>query len=282
MAASEFKAISGRYLEEDAFPGSTGRATAQFHGAFGCVNSSGFAEDYTSTSCPIVMGIVNKVEGQAGSTGDVIDVQGSINQGIHLVNMITKGKIDSIPFNSDLSADDIGKPVYALDNYTVTVDPGADDNMSRVGIVTKYYTSAKGEFNFNGYPADGGWYEKAWELTTSSSSIFMAIPNPLGVDVVLGNFECVIQVGASSAHAVAAGIAATSTTPASDVCITATAGISFGSTGVYGTAKTTNFAGNITWGATKFLTLSSSSVIGTGSGNGLLDGFVRYTYRKVL
>lgn len=276
MATSVWNAINVRNEVVDAFPGSTGPATALFHGAFGIANSSGFAEDYTSTTLPKVFGIVRDVVGKSNSTGDVVTTQGSINNGTNLVQLITEGRIDSIPFNSDLSADDIGKPAYLIDNFTLTPDPGADNNMSRVGTITKYYTSAKGEIKLEGYQRV---LEKAWKLTTSSSSIFMAIANPLGVDVILENFQCVIQAAASSAHAVSAGIAATSTTVATDIALTG--GIAMGTTGVYGTAKTTNFTGNIYWGATKYLTLSSSSVIGTGSANGTLDGYIKFTYKPL-
>ena len=278
MATSQFQPVSFRNPVMDAFPGSTGRATAIFHGALACVNSTGFVEDYTSTSLPKVIGVVDNVAGKAGSTGDVVGTQGSINLGTNLVTLVTEGRVDSVPFNSDLTAKDVGKPCYAIDNFTLTCNPGADDNMSRVGTVTKFYTTKKGEVRLEAYP---NIMEKAWELTTSSSSIFMAIPNPLGVDCVLKNFECCITTAASSAHAVAAGIAATSTTPASDVVITATGGMAFGTTGCYGTAKTSNFAGTIYWGATKFLTLSSSSVIGTGTANGTLVGYLKYTYSPI-
>ena len=275
MAASGWNPISVRNEVIDAFPGTTGQATALYHGAIACVNSSGYVEDYSSTSLVKLTGIVYSVEGKAGSTGDVITTQGSVNQGIHLVNLITEGRIDSIPFNSDLSADDVGKPAYAYDNFTLTPDPTGGTNMSPIGIITKYYTSSKGEVRLT-MPV-GGVLEKTMVLTTTTSSIMMAIANPLGVDCILETFQCVVTTAASSAHAVSAGIATTSTSVATDVV--ATGAIAMGTTGVYGTAKTTNFFGNITWPATKSMTLTSSSGIGTAGALGTLDGFIRIRFR---
>jgi hypothetical protein len=279
MAKDTFQPVSFINPVIDAFPGSTGPATVIVHGCIACVNSSGFVEDYTSTSRPKVLGVVDNVSGNAGSTGDVVTTQGSINLANNLVTLVTEGRIDSIPFNSDLSADDVGKPAYAIDNFTLTPDPAASTNMSRVGVITKYYTSAKGEVKWNGYADNDGTLEKATVLTTSSSSIMMAIVNPLGVDVILQKFECVVTAGASSAHAVSVGIAATSTTPASDVV--ATGAIAMGTTGVYGTAKTTNFFGEIYWGATKYLTLSSSSAIGDAGDVGTLAGYIKLAFKPV-
>lgn len=270
MATTTWQPINIRDGSVDAFPGSTGPATAIYHGALACVNSSGYVEDYTSTSLPKVIGVVNNVNNSAGSTGNVIGTQGNTKNGSNMVQLYTEGRIDSIPFNSDLSADDVGKYAYAIDNFTLSPNPSASTFMTPVGIITKYYSASKGEVKLQAY-SNNGLYVKTGVLTTSSSSIFMAIPNPLGVDINLVDFKVVVTTATSSAHAMSAGIAATSTSVASDVV--ATGAISLGTAGVYGTAKTTNFFGNIMWGATKFLTISSSSVITT-----VPTGYYKLTY----
>lgn len=270
MATTTWQPISIRDGSIDAFPGSTGPATAIYHGSLACVNSSGFVENYTSTSLPKVIGVAYNIAGDASQDGDTITTQGSVNNGSNLVQLYTEGRIDSIPFNADLSADDVGKYAYAIDNFTLTPDPAASTFMSPVGVITKYYSASKGEVKLQAYSNDG-LFVKTGILTTSSSSIFMAIPNPLGVDVNLVDFKVVVTTATSSAHAMSVGIAATSTTPAADVV--ATGGLALGTAGVYGTAKTTNFFGNILWGATKFLTISSSSVITT-----VPVGYYKLTY----
>lgn len=272
-ATTTWQPINIRDGSIDAFPGSTGPATALYHGALAIVNSSGYAENYTSTGLPKVVGVVYDVNGDSENDGTTITTQGSVNGGSNIVNLYTEGRIDSIPFNADLSADDVGKYAWAIDNYTLSPNPGASTFMSPVGVITKYYSASKGEVRLNGYSNDG-LYMKAGVLTTSSSSIFMAIPNPLGVDIVLKDFEVVITTATSSAHALSAGIAATSTGVATDVI--ATGGLAAGTAGVYGTAKTTNFFGNVLWSATKFLTLSSSSVISV-----VPVGYYKLTYEVI-
>jgi hypothetical protein len=283
MATSLFNPISVRNPVIDAFPGSTGPLTAIFHGAIACVNSSGFVEDYTTTSCPRVLGVVDNYAGKAGSTGDVIGTQGSINNANNLVNLVTDGDIDSIPFNSDLTAKDVGKSVYAIDNFTVTCNPSATTCMQRIGTLKKFYTTTKGEFRLEGYGING-FMERAGAVTTQSSSIMMAFINPLGVDIVLNQFLACVTTAASSGNSAgfkaAVGIGATSTTIAADVCSSSI--INWGTTGCYGTGTVAGCFGNVYWGATKYITFSSCSAIGDGGSVGTLVAYWKINYKALV
>jgi len=92
------------------------------------VNATGYADDDTASGVNKFAGIsITQVDNSAGSAGD------------KSCEFCTEGKF--LLVGSGFSQANVGKPVYATDNYTITTTPAAAG--VRIGTVASYVSSTK-------------------------------------------------------------------------------------------------------------------------------------------
>lgn len=253
-----------------AFPALSGDTF--YHGTIAVVaGDTGYLENFDTSTTGAIPVIVDNINGGYDSAGTASTGAGSVSGGENLVTAYTDGLIDSIPFNSDLAITSVGQLAYAKDNFTLTIDPA--DGVFPVGIITKYYSSTKGEVKWNSYATDGR-YMFTDTVTASLTSNIYSVKNPIGDTVVIKDYQIYIATGASSAFATSVGVAATSTTIATNLI--ATGGLALGTAGVYGPGQTTNFLNNIKWTSSEWLTFSASSACSTGTST--LDAYIKLRY----
>lgn len=276
MASTTAQNISIRDAKDPtAFPALSGDTF--YHGCIAVVSGAGYIENLDSSSLGCVPVIVENVNGGYDQAGTASTGTGSIVAGENIVTAWTDGYVDSIAFNSDLAATSVGQVAYAKDNFTLTMDPA--DGIMPVGIVTKYYSTTKGEVKWNSFATDGRYTVTDTISLNADSSILFAMANPIGRTIAIKDYSIYIATAASSVLATSVGIAATSTTPAADLI--ATGGLSLGSAGFYGPAKTTNFLNNIKWTSSGYLVFSASSAASTTGTTSALDAYIKLRYEVI-
>lgn len=271
MASTTAQNLSIRDCKDPtAFPALSGDTF--YHGCIAVIAGTGYIENLDSSSLGSVPVIVENINGSYDQAGTASTGTGSVNGGENLVTAYTDGLIDSIPFNSDLAATSVGQVAYVKDNFTLTVDPA--DGIMPIGIVTKYYSSAKGEVKLNSFATDGV-YVFTDTITASLTSNIYSVANPIGRTVAIKDYTIYIATGASSAFATSVGVGATSTAVATN--LVATGAIALGTAGgLYGPAQTTSFFNNIKWTSSQWLTFSASSACSTGTST--LDAYIKIRY----
>jgi hypothetical protein len=272
MASTTAQNISIRNCKDPtAFPALSGDTF--YHGCIAVISGAGYIENLDSSSLGCVPVIVDNVNGGYDQAGTASTGTGSVVNGQNLVTAYTDGLIDSIPFNSDAAATSVGQVCYVKDNFTLTMDPA--DGVMPFGVVTKFYSTTKAEVQIGSYATDGIYtfvdvIDGALALTSNTYSV----ANPIGRTVVVKDWHIYVATAASSAHTAAMGIAATSTTIATDLANTA--GINLGSAEVYGAGQTTKFTANIMWTSSEYLTITSCSALSTGTST--LVAYIKLRY----
>jgi hypothetical protein len=259
--------------EPKAFPMLSGDTF--YHGTLAAIAATGYAENFDSSSLPVAVGVVAEINGSHASAGDTSTGTGAIATAENLVTLYTDGYIDSIPFNSDAAVTSVGQLAYVKDNFTLTTDPA--DGVIPFGIITKYYSTTKAEVKINCFALEGVLEYVDAIPGTAASSIIYAIGNPVGDTVIIKDWHIYIATAASSVIAASAGVAATSTTPATN--LVATGALSMGTAGCYGPAKTTNFLNNIQWTSSEYIVLSACSQCSTGTS--ALVAYIKLRYEIV-
>ncbi len=107
-------------------PGLVAASTILYSGTLVFVNASGYLDDDTGSGANKFAGIApTKFDNSGGSNGDV--AAEVINQGIFKL------------VGASLAQTSVGKPIYASDNYTLTLTPTSSTVL--VGIVREYLSS---------------------------------------------------------------------------------------------------------------------------------------------
>jgi hypothetical protein len=272
MASTVAQNISIRGAKDPtAFPALSGDTF--YHGTIAVIaGDTGYIENFDTSTTGAIPVVVENINGGYDQAGTASTGAGSVVMGENLVTAWTDGLIDSIPFNSDLAITSVGQIAYVKDNFTLTIDPA--DGVMPFGVITKFYSSTKGEVKIGSFATDGR-YMFTDTITASLTSNIYSVKNPIGKTVVIKDWTISVVTGASSAFATSAGIGATSTAVATN--LVATGAMALGTAGgCYGPGQTTNFLNNIKWTSSEWLTLSASSACSTGTST--LDAYIKLRY----
>lgn len=258
-----------------AFPALSGDTF--YHGTIAVISGAGYIENLDSSSLGCVPVVVDNINGGYDQAGTASTGTGSVANGQNLVTAYTDGYIDSIPFNSDAAATSVGQVCFVKDNFTLTMDPA--DGVMAFGIVTKYYSSTKAEVKINSYAYDGIYtLTSVIDGSVANTSNLKALANPIGRTIAIKDWHVYVATAASSAVGCAIGVAATSTTIATNVAGPAVGSVTLGTIGCYGAGGTTSFFNNVKWTSSEYLTFTASSGCSTAGGTSTLVAYIKLRY----
>jgi hypothetical protein len=275
MATTAQKISIRNCKDPTAFPALSGDTF--YHGTIAVISGAGYIENFDSSSLGCVPVVVDNINGGYDSAGTASTGTGSVVNGQNLVTAYTDGLIDSIPFNSDAAATSVGQVCFVKDNFTLTMDPA--DGVMPFGVVTKFYTTTKAEVQIGSYATDGIYtLVSVIDGAAANTSNLKALANPIGRTVMIKDWTVYVSAAASSVCGMAMGIAATSTTVSINLAGKAVGAITLGSISAFGAGQTTDFATNVKWTSSEYLTFTASSGCSTAGGTSTLVAYVKLRY----
>lgn len=251
-----------------------------YKGTLACVDDDGYLRNLSSTYAPQAKLVVLVADGSANASGPAATTAaGSISgareaasddSGDKTVRVCyTKAHV-KLTFTSITQAQ-VGKTVYASDNYTVDE---AQNSAVKIGMLTTYISTTSGWVSLNEYGQHDGeiFWKQALSATSGGGGLFNIL-NPTGATIVITRLALDITTASSTVSTIDVGVAATGTS--NDALID---GVAASATGVFDniTDAGTNGGATVKCTSVQYITGTFSSAASAKSIAGSVGIWYRY------
>jgi hypothetical protein len=184
-----------------------------YKGALGCIVKEGYLENLTTSNYyESRLVVVPAVESDAATANG--SISGTLETGSNLVRCYTGGILIKMTFTS-IAQDDLGKTVYATDNFTL--DDSALAGVP-VGFLHTYLSATSGWVALNQFSQADGYILARGSLTaatTTTGGDALGWLNPTNTTIMVKNVILDVTTQATGAATMNVGIAADTTTTSS-------------------------------------------------------------------
>jgi len=260
------------------FPVASGATIYQ--GTLAAVDNNGYLQNLDSTYAKDGRIIVMVADGSANATGPAATTAagsvsgsleiGSADSGDKTVRRCYVDCYVQLTFTS-IAQDDVGKTVYATDNYTVDE---AQNSGVAVGTLITYISATSGWVRLNWYAQHDGtvFWKQAISATSGGGGLFNIL-NPAGETIMIERCALDITTASSTVSTIDIGVAATGTS--NDELID---GVAASATGVFDniTDAGTNGGATVKCTAAQYITGTFSSAASAKSIAGSVGIWYRY------
>jgi hypothetical protein len=190
-----------------------------YGGTLAAVDNNGYLQNMSSTYAKDgrVIVIVADQSGATNGTPAATTAAGSISGSLEVKSNVSGDKtvrncyMDGyvkLTFTS-IAQDDVGKTVYATDNYVVDE---AQNSGVKIGTLVTYLSSTSGWVRLNWYPQHDGtvFWKQALSATSGGGGLFNIL-NPAGETIVIERCALDITTASSTVSTIDVGVAATGT-----------------------------------------------------------------------
>lgn len=267
------------YNSQLALPVASGETI--YKGTLAVVDDDGYLRNLSSTyaSQAKLVVLVADGSGQVDGTPTATTSAGSISGARETASAIAGDKTVRVCYTkahvqltfTSIAQAQVGKTVYASDNYTVDE---AQNSGVKIGFLTTYISATSGWVSLNEYGQHDGeiFWKQALSATSGGGGLFNIL-NPTGATIAITRLAIDIATASSTVSTIDAGVAATGTS--NDELID---GMSGSVTGIFDniTDAGTNGGATVKCTSAQYITGTFSSAASTKSIAGSVGFWYRY------